>query len=214
MPKKTTADIKQSGNDYVIGVKENQPTLHRKIVKISKENTPLDLDYSLEKNRGRIEQRTVSVYQPIGIDTKEWVGLQQVVQIQRMIQYACGKTSQETHYYIDSTNSSAALLNKGIRAHWGIENSLHYTKDVTFKEDASLIHMGNAPQVISLVKNWAIAIFRFETSVSVPSFVVSAAKDGTAPPYRRTSFPASSNAVRSLRMVTSEVFSRCDSSST
>jgi len=160
LPKKTTAGIKQTGNDYVIGVKGNQPTLYQRIVEISEKETPLDMDYTLEKNRGRIEQRAVFVFEPIGIDTNDWVGLQQVVQVQRMIEYPCGKTSEETHYYIDSTNSSATLLNKGIRAHWGIENSLHYTKDVTFKEDASRIHMGNAPQVISLVKNWVIAMFR------------------------------------------------------
>lgn len=119
------------------------------------------MDYTLEKNRGRIEQRAIFVYEPTGIDTDEWVGLQQVVEVQRMIQYPCGKTSEEIHYYIDSTISSARLLNKGIRAHWGIENSLHHTKDVTFKEDASRIHIGNAPELISLVKNWVIAMFRF-----------------------------------------------------
>ena len=177
MPKKTTVEIKQAGNDYVIGVKENQPRLHRQIIDIIWANTPLDIDYTLEKNRGRIEQRAVLVYEPIGINTDEWMGLRQVVQVQRMIEYPCGKTSEETHYFIDSTGSSAELLNKGIRAHWGIENSLHHTKDVTFKEDASRIHMGNAPQLISLVKNWVIAMFRLGGFKSMASAIRLVAND-------------------------------------
>lgn len=159
MPKKTVADIKASGNDYVIGVKKNQPTLYQQIVEISQSNTPIDMDYTLEKNKGRIEQRAVLVYEPIGIDCEQWVGLEQVVQVERMIQYPNGKTSQETHYYIDSSNSTAPILNMGIRAHWGIENTLHHSKDVTFKEDASLIRIGNAPRTISVVKNWVMAMF-------------------------------------------------------
>ena len=55
---------------------------------------------------------------------------------------------------------SAKDYNKGIRSHWSIENSLHYVKDVTFKEDESLICKGNAPEFFSIVRNIAINSFR------------------------------------------------------
>lgn len=161
----------------MIGVKANQPALHQQVIEISQTNIPIDQDYTLEKNRGRIEQRAVFVYEPVGINTDEWIGVKQVVEVQRMLEYPCGKISEETHYFIDSTASSAALLNKGIRAHWGIENTLHYTKDVTFKEDASRIHLGNAPQVISLVKNWVMAMFRFGGFKSMASAIRLVAND-------------------------------------
>lgn len=54
---------------------------------------------------------------------------------------------------------SAKLYNIGIRAHWAIENSLHYVKDVTFCEDASLIRTGCAPTNFSIIRNIAINLF-------------------------------------------------------
>ncbi len=70
--------------------------------------------------------------------------------------------TEELAYYIASlpATTPAKDLNTGIREHWLIENSLHYTKDVTFKEDASRIRTKNAPQNISLLKNIVINIFR------------------------------------------------------
>jgi predicted transposase YbfD/YdcC len=69
----------------------------------------------------------------------------------------------ETAYYIsslDPTKVSAKDFNIWIRSHWSIENSLHYVKDVTFKEDASKIITKNAPQNTSLIINIASNIFR------------------------------------------------------
>lgn len=52
------------------------------------------------------------------------------------------------------------MYEEGVRSHWSIENSLHWVKDVTLKEDASKIRIGNAPQNISTIKNIGINIFR------------------------------------------------------
>ncbi len=70
--------------------------------------------------------------------------------------------SEETAYFISSLSDTtpAAEFNTGIRGHWAIENSLHYTKDGTFKEDASKIRTGNAPENNSLLKNIVINLFR------------------------------------------------------
>ncbi len=67
---------------------------------------------------------------------------------------------KETAYHISSLLADAFAFNKGIRGHWAIENSLHYVKDVTFKEDASKINTKNAPENFSLVRNITINIYR------------------------------------------------------
>lgn len=69
---------------------------------------------------------------------------------------------QETSYFISSlpVTTAAKTFNVGIRSHWSIENSLHYVKDVTLKEDASRIRTKQAPENVSLLKDMALNIFR------------------------------------------------------
>lgn len=64
-----------------------------------------------------------------------------------------GHISKERCYYISSLPAKAALLGKTVRAHWGIENSVHWILDVAFREDDCRIRVGEAPQ------NFAIFIF-------------------------------------------------------
>jgi predicted transposase YbfD/YdcC len=70
--------------------------------------------------------------------------------------------TEEVAYFISSLPAStpAADFSKGIRGHWSIENSLHYCKDVTFKEDASKVRTKQAPENISVIRNMAINLFR------------------------------------------------------
>jgi len=97
--------------------------------------------------------------QPV-LTGQDWVGLRQIVEVVRLVEHNDGHHSKERAFFIDSSGKDAAQLSKGIRAHWLIENTLHWTKDVTFKEDASKIHKGQAAQNISVIKNWIMAIFR------------------------------------------------------
>jgi predicted transposase YbfD/YdcC len=96
-----------------------------------------------------------------GIKTKDWAGLQCFIQVHRRIRWK-GKTTEETAYFISSSpgTTSAEVFAAGVRGHWSIENSLHYTKDVTFKEDASKVRTGQAPENASLIRNIAINLFR------------------------------------------------------
>lgn len=72
------------------------------------------------------------------------------------------KLSKEISYFISSLSSDnkPSFFSKGIRNHWSIENGLHYVKDVTFREDASKIKTGNAPENMSLFRNISINIFK------------------------------------------------------
>ncbi len=74
-----------------------------------------------------------------------------------------GKTrkSHETAYYISDVRSNkAAYFARHIRAHWGIENRLHWVKDVVLKEDGSKIKKGAAPENFSIMRNIVCNIFR------------------------------------------------------
>ncbi len=113
----------------------------------------------IEINKGRTELRSVSVSENLEGISDQWIGLNQLISIQRIINRK-GKKTEETAYFISSKQSNALAYSEGIRLHWAIENSLHYVKDVTLKEDASKIKTGNAPQNISTIKNISMNILR------------------------------------------------------
>ncbi len=71
----------------------------------------------------------------------------------------------------------ASDFNRGIRGHWHIENTLYWTKDVVFKEDASKIRSGNAPENLSLIKTWVMAVFRRKGHTSMAKAIRLVAND-------------------------------------
>jgi predicted transposase YbfD/YdcC len=152
--------IIDSNNNYLIGVKKNQRTLYNQIESIIADKNNQSSSYTtLEKNKGRIELRHTMVSNSIEAISKDWKGLQQIIGVHRIVKEK-KILREETAYFISSRNENAFLYEEGVRSHWAIENSLHWVKDVTLKEDASKIKMGNAPQNISTIKNIGINIFR------------------------------------------------------
>jgi len=113
----------------------------------------------IEINKGRTELRTITASNEVEGIGKEWIGVKQIISVQRIVKRK-GKKTEETAYFISSKNSNAFAYREGIRLHWEIENSLHYVKDVTLKEDASKIVTGNAPQNLSTIKNISMNIMR------------------------------------------------------
>ncbi|MDA3616891.1 ISAs1 family transposase [Chitinophagaceae bacterium LY-5] len=162
MPKKTTEVIVTSKNNYVIGVKGNQRKLFNEIKTIFSANKMSSKYITLDKNKGRSELRLIRVSDSIDGISKEWIGLAQIIEIHRIVKDKRLKNgqSEEVRYYISSLKGNAMLYSKQIREHWRIENSLHWVKDVTFKEDSSKIRVGNAPENLSTMRNAAINIFR------------------------------------------------------
>lgn len=112
-----------------------------------------------EYTKGRTERREVWVSSAVGQMNKHWAGLKQVIKVKRTIKDK-GETREENAYYISSRAVNAQVFCRGIRNHWGIENGLHWVKDVSFKEDASRIRTANAPQNTSVFRNIAINLFR------------------------------------------------------
>lgn len=103
--------------------------------------------------------RIVNVFTDLdGIDL-DWVGLQSLVQVER-IGIRSGKQYLQTNYYISSLVSRAITFADGIRGHWGIENCLHWVKDVIAGVDAAPFNNYNAATNWSLIRTIAVNVAR------------------------------------------------------
>lgn len=99
---------------------------------------------------------------------QKWPGLAQGLEITRE-RTVKGKTTVEVVYGMTSLKpeeADAERLSGMVRAHWGIENGLHYVRDVTLGEDASRVRKGSAPQVLAAVRN---AIIHLLVGMAAPS---------------------------------------------
>lgn len=132
--------------DYVIGLKDNQPTLLAGVEQAFKDyvNECQDEQYAHDTSvdHGRIEERICRTLNadrlPEWVPREDWAGLNTIIQIQsERIIMANGTVSQETRYYISSLRLSADRIASYVRGHWGIENQLHYMLDVFWGEDGS-----------------------------------------------------------------------------
>jgi predicted transposase YbfD/YdcC len=170
---KTIAEkIINNDADYILGLKGNQGNFHDDVktyitdqldVKItdethqSKETTDAD--------HGRIEERKFHLFTDIGwLEQKpDWKGLSGIGVVESTIERN-GKISFERRFYITSLNSVDKFA-KGVREHWGIENSLHWTLDVAFNEDKSTRKKGNAPANSAVLRHIVLNILKKEKTL-------------------------------------------------
>jgi len=157
--KKTTKLIVEGGSDYVITVKRNQPRLLKQLKTITETQDPWERFVDIEKARGRITCRIVKVFTELKNIDLDWVGVQSLIQVER-IGIRSGKQYLQTNYYISSLVSKAVTFAEGIRQHWGIENRLHWIKDVIFGEDIAPFTNCNAATNWSIIRNIAINLAR------------------------------------------------------
>jgi predicted transposase YbfD/YdcC len=166
--------IIEADSDYILSLKDNHPTLHQQVKKWFENSLSLgfkDVDVNIsqrvEKGHHRIENRkvyTVPVSQlPALHEQDNWVGLKTVVMVVRSIQH-WNKTTNEVQFYITSLANDANKIGSAIRQHWGIENSVHWTLDVTFHEDESRIRSLHSPQNFALLRRIALNALERESS--------------------------------------------------
>lgn len=149
--------------DYVLAVKENQPHLLDDIKEAFEQTTDAQSYSSLEKSHGRIEKRTCKVITDMDWICKQanWKNLQSIISIEsgRTI-LATGEQQSEIRYYISSLMNSAESFLSITRQHWSIENKLHWSLDVTFKEDLSTKQAGNAAENFSTITKVALNLLK------------------------------------------------------
>ncbi len=80
------------------------------------------------------------------------------------VRHLSNKTTHEVQFYLTSLESDAHQLGQAIRLHWGIENGLHWTIEVTFKEDDCRVHAGHAPQNLAILRRIALNALNREQS--------------------------------------------------
>ena len=156
--------IVEGGGDYFFWVKENQPSLLSDLELLFTDEyvcagwSAPAVDFStartVEKGHGRLEERRL-VASSLLAEYHDWPYLAQVVRVERTRTTKL-KVEHEVVYGITSLPPAVAdarrLLAIG-RAHWGIENGLHYRRDVTLQEDACQVRRGQAPQVLAALNN-------------------------------------------------------------
>jgi predicted transposase YbfD/YdcC len=156
------------GGDYLLVVKENQPTLHADIVATfapAADGTGLvGAACTVTQHGGRIECRRLVASTAL-VGYSDWPGLQQVLQVERRVLHkGTGKVLHaEVAYAVTSLPPQRATPPQLLtlwRRHWSVENQLHYIRDTAFAEDRSTARAGHAPQVMAAFRNAAIGLIR------------------------------------------------------
>jgi predicted transposase YbfD/YdcC len=143
----------------VIKVKANQPKLYQQIQQHTQQQEPSQSQTSKEKTRGRQSERIVKVFAPPADLDPKWSGVGCVISVER--KGMRGDVAYERiGFYISSLDPNNQRIAKGIRQHWGIENRLHWVKDVVYEEDSSPQKAGFAPINLSLLKTWVLTLMR------------------------------------------------------
>jgi len=165
--REVSRQVVNQGGDYLWKVKENQPQLLVQIAayfdSASLPTKDLDRASSLDKGHGRIEERALFSSSRLA-DRLTWPYLSQVFVIRSdRLELRTKKRSVKNHYGITSLQPMAADATRLLeltRAHWGIENGLHYRRDVTFKEDACRMKSHTAAEALAVFNNLALGMIR------------------------------------------------------
>ena len=169
------SQIVEGGGDYVLAVKDNQPTLATALREFfaclnqpGYPRRPCDTHETVDKGHGRFETRhCVAVGELAWLDAIElrarWPNLRSVACIESQRE-THGQVQTDTRYVISSLPADAQRILYVARTHWAIENGLHWCLDVTFNEDASQIRLRNAALNFSFLRRLAINLFRADSS--------------------------------------------------
>ena len=150
--------------EYIFGLKGNQGSLRGDVELLFNEqmargfkDISVSRASSCDAEHGRIETRETFATDDIGWlkERHDWKGLRAIVMVVSSRETAKG-VEQDRRFYISSLPADATKLAAAIRAHWGVENSLHWVLDVNFRDDDCRIRKKNAPANFSSVKRATI----------------------------------------------------------
>jgi predicted transposase YbfD/YdcC len=174
--KEIAQTIVDSGGDYVLAVKANQPTLHTELQEAFAQAPAPPLRSSrrtttCEKGHGRYEQRTVQVLPAqdslSAAQLALWVGVVSLVRVTRVVwEQATGAQSTEVRYFLSSLPPVARCIGSAIRGHWRIENGLHWVLDVVFREDARRVYDRTTAENVAFMNRLALSLLRGDPSKS------------------------------------------------
>jgi len=173
--KDIAAHIVAKEADYVLALKENQPTLHAQVAdyfleQLEEEGPDRKLRHhrAVQEGHGRTETRETFAAPATQemVASGAWPGLATVVLvIRRCLNHATGETSDEVRYFISSLPAKVRRLARAIRQHWGIENGLHWVLDVAFNEDRMRQRDRHGIENLALLNRLAVSVLRQDKTV-------------------------------------------------
>ncbi|GHT28320.1 hypothetical protein AGMMS49574_02380 [Bacteroidia bacterium] len=146
--------------DYILVVKDNQKALREEVEATCSRNQPA-FDYTeMDKEHGRIETRRCEVFEKgLVVDFENrWKGLQSVIKITATREIG-EKVTAEERFYISSLDTSQPF-NQYIRSHWGVENSLHWTLDMVFREDEQRKRTKHAAENFAIIRKIVLNLLK------------------------------------------------------
>jgi len=158
--------IRDKGADYVLALKGNQGTLNDDVrlflqAEAAKPvSTAISDTYSeADAGHGRVESRKCIVCSQIDwLEQKTaWSGLASIAMIEETREFK-GHISVDRRFFISSLPANAKQIAQAVRAHWAIENTLHWTLDVVFNEDSSTVRKDHAPHNMAIVRHVVLNI--------------------------------------------------------
>ena len=159
--------IVDQGGDHALALKGNQGTLHDDVRQFlddpgADKITALPV---VEADHGRIETRIASISTAIGWlqEGHQWPGLKAIGKVVRIREMG-SKTTTETACYLLSATMTAERFGQIVRAHWAIENSLHWMLDVTMNEDQARNRLDNGPNNLAVLRHMALNILNAQKS--------------------------------------------------
>ena len=164
--------------DYVLAVKKNQGRLYEDLqdlfagaTEVAFREVPHDYVRTIDKDHGRLEIRqcwTIDDEQFLAYlrTHHDWPQLTTVAFVQRERRLS-DKTTTESAFYISSLGNDAARILEATRHHWSIENTLHWTLDVAFKEDLNRARLDHSAQNLAILRHMALNLLKQENSLKV-----------------------------------------------
>jgi predicted transposase YbfD/YdcC len=152
--------IIEEGGDYILAVKDNQKGVREEVEATCNRNRPFKDTTDVEKGHGRIETRRCQVFEKgLIVDFQgRWTGLQTIIKITSTREIK-NKSTTENRYYISSLDAEQPF-NQHIRSHWAVENSLHWTLDMVFREDEQRKRDKKAAENFAIVRKIALNLLK------------------------------------------------------
>jgi len=167
--KEIAAQIKDQGADYILALKDNQPTLHTDVQERFLKGLETNFAgmrhqhcQTTAKGHGRTETRTYHLMRPSKewlAKYPEWKGLKTLGMVCSERQVGDKAPTGEIRFFITSLALNVATFSRAVRSHWSIENNLHWVLDVSYREDENRSRKDHTAENLAWIRRMTVSLF-------------------------------------------------------